>query len=373
MKVEGWNFLLLLFLMKGEYVVYIKDGVCKMRTILWHVDNRNIKAAGQMLVDGEVVAFPTETVYGLGANAFDDEAVDKIFKAKGRPSDNPLIVHIADLSMLHDIVTDVSAEAYKLMEVFWPGALTIVMQKKEESRLARAVTANLDTVGVRVPCHTVARSLIRSAGVPLAAPSSNISGRPSPTTAKHVLEDLDGHIAGVVDGGTTNVGLESTVIDCSVRPPVVLRQGGVTIEQLQACIGEVVVADEHDAGSHDGPRAPGMKYAHYAPKATFQLVDGSSVFLQKQIDEAKRSGKRVGVLTVSEREQLYEADAVVASGSEEDLATVAEALYDSLRKFDHLHVDVIFGETFTEAGIGRAIMNRLRKAAGHVVIVEGQV
>jgi len=343
-----------------------------MKTILWSMDREEIQEevimkAAQVITNGELVAFPTETVYGLGANACDAEAVAKVFEAKGRPIDNPLIVHIANKAMLEKLVIAVPAKAKRLIERFWPGALTIVLHK-QEGVFPNAITAGLETVALRMPSHPIALALIRAANVPIAAPSANRSGRPSPTLAQHVLEDLDGKIAGIIDGGRTEVGLESTVIDCTIDPPIILRQGGVTEEQIEACIGSV--ATENVIDEQHQPRSPGMKYTHYAPKATLHLIAGSPTFIQSKIDEACESGKKVGILTVVEREELYQADVVVASGTETDLATVAGTMYDSLRKFDHTDVDIIFGETFPEAGLGNAIMNRLRKAAGNRMINE---
>lgn len=343
-------------------------------TIVWKVDpdaanladDPGIREAGLRIKRGETVAFPTETVYGLGANALSNEAVQKIFEAKGRPGDNPLIVHISDRVQLKDLVLSVPREAEALMDAFWPGPLTIVFPAS--GRVADKVTAGLPTVAVRMPDHPVARALIEAAGVPIAAPSANRSGRPSPTTAAHVLEDLTGRIAGILDGGATGVGVESTVVDATVRPLTILRPGGVTREQLVACVGEV----ESDAAltTPDAkPKAPGMKYRHYAPKAPVYLVTGDCERVRRFVRQAKAEGKAVGVLTTAEHRDAYpDADFVAVAGRRTDLATVAHGLYDALRAFDSRALDVIFSETFERAGIGEAIMNRLNKAAAHRVL-----
>jgi L-threonylcarbamoyladenylate synthase len=351
------------------------EGVEEVETILWKVDNfvdknekyPQISQAAQLLKEGEVVAFPTETVYGLGADATSDEAVEKIFKAKGRPSDNPLIVHIAEKDQLPTLVEQISQHAEILMDKFWPGPLTLIFKKKEG--LSRLVTAGLDTVAVRMPDHPVAYSIIKESGLPIAAPSANTSGKPSPTQADHVKQDLNGKIAGIVDGGETGVGLESTVVDCTEAIPVILRPGGITKEQLEEVIGEVRL-DAALQNEKETPKSPGMKYTHYAPSAPLTLVKGDPVFIQKQIDEAKKKGLQVGVLTTEENKSFYKAEHVVTVGTAAHLETVASKLYEALRNFDDHHVDVIFGEVFPEKGIGQAIMNRLMKAAGHRVIEE---
>lgn len=346
-----------------------------MQTKVWVVDKINdiptdypqITQAAKLLQQNELVAFPTETVYGLGANAMSDEAVEKIFEAKGRPSDNPLIVHIATTEQLKDIATSVPSVAYRLIEHFWPGPLTIILRKK--SGISQRVTAGLDTVAVRMPDHPVALELIKKSQLPLAAPSANLSGRPSPTTAKHVEQDLFGKIAGIIDGGSTGVGIESTVLDCTTDVPMILRPGGVTKEQLEQFIGEVQI-DAALAEMKQAPKSPGMKYTHYAPKASLYIVEGSFSFLQALINEQKQKGKKVGVLTTEERAREYSADYVVVCGSRGDLESIAQNLYDRLRSFDETDVDIIYSESFPTAGIGHAVMNRLMKAAGHRVITE---
>lgn len=346
-----------------------------MNTKMWTVDNSvesekdypQLQEAAQLLRKNEAIAFPTETVYGLGANALSDEAVVKIFEAKGRPSDNPLIVHIGAKEQLAHIVSHIPPVADVLMKHFWPGPLTLVLPRKEG--ISEKVTAGLHTVGVRMPDHPVARALIEQANVPVAAPSANQSGRPSPTLASHVYEDLQGKIAGIVDGGATGVGVESTVLDCTSDIPTILRPGGITKEQLEEVIGEVAV-DPALLSETEKPKSPGMKYTHYAPKAPLAIVEGSRDFIQKLVIEKQAEGYTVGVLTTEEYSHLYKANIVLSCGVRADLSTVATKLYDTLRTFDGSGVDVIFSESFPSDGIGSAIMNRLTKAAGHHVIFE---
>lgn len=322
-------------------------------------DVNKIKEAALWISKGEVVAFPTETVYGLGANALDEEAVKKIFIAKGRPSDNPLIVHIAEKNELHHLVEHIPETANRLIDAFWPGPLTLIFKKGES--VAPSVTAGLDTIAIRMPDHPVARSLIKEAGVPVAAPSANVSGKPSPTKASHVKYDLDGKIAGIVDGGTTGVGLESAVLDCTKEPPILYRPGGVTREEIEAVIGPIDVA-QGEPKNDDSPRSPGMKYTHYAPNGQLYLVSKREN-IQKLATAAMLNGKRVGVLTTEENKETYNAHLVVACGRRDNLPTVATALYDSLRTFDANNIEVIYAETFPLEGVGIAIMNRLEKAA----------
>ncbi len=347
-----------------------------MKTKFWIVDKDVEKELNQsdiaevagLLRNGEVIAFPTETVYGLGANALDEKAVEKIFIAKGRPSDNPLIVHLSDADDMSRYVSDIPEVAKKLATQFWPGPLTIVLQKKVNS-FPDIVTAGLETVGIRIPDHPIALSVIRAAGVPVAAPSANKSGRPSPTTAAHVEEDMSGLIAGIIDGGRTAVGLESTVIDCTVCPPMILRLGGITTEEIASCIGAVQV-DPGLVVESITPKSPGMKYTHYAPKAEFVLVEGTPSFLQSIVDGKRKQGIKVGIYTVEERRGYYQADVVLAGGSEADLNSVAEEMYSILRQFDQTDVAFIYGETFSDMAIGSAIMNRLQKAAAGRIITE---
>jgi L-threonylcarbamoyladenylate synthase len=339
----------------------------KINTHYWTVDTNSPESYPQLneaslwIKKNEVIAFPTETVYGLGGNALSDEAIGKIFEAKGRPSDNPLIVHIAKREQLHGVVSEIPESAEKLMNHFWPGPLTIIMPKGKV--VSEKVTAGLHTVAVRMPDHPVALALLRYADLPVAAPSANLSGKPSPTTAKHVYDDLDGRITGIVDGGSTGVGVESTVVDCTTAVVTILRPGGVTKEELEAVVGDVAV-DPALLSSGQAPKSPGMKYTHYAPKAPLILVQGSQETLQKLVTRDRKLGKKIGVLTTEENQHLYDADVVLSCGTRANLSTVANRLYDVLRAFNYSHVDKIYSEVFPKEGVGVAVMNRLEKAAG---------
>lgn len=345
-----------------------------MKTKRWFVDvmdelstnDPQIAQAAALLRENEVVAFPTETVYGLGANAKSTDAVKKIYEAKGRPSDNPLIVHIADISQLDGLTGPAPDKAKILMKRFWPGALTLILPCKPGA-LSPRVTAGLDTVAVRMPDHPLALALIRAAGLPIAAPSANLSGKPSPTKAEHVAHDLDGCIAGMMDGGSTGIGVESTVLSCAGETPVLLRPGGITKEQIEAEIGPILV-DKGLADQNEKPISPGMKYTHYAPSAPLVISEGSHERIQTLIQEYQQGGKRVGVLTTEENADFYSADFVKSCGRRDQLETVAAALYDALRSFDEEKVDFIIAESFPDTGVGLAIMNRLMKAAGGRVI-----
>ncbi|MGG4440156.1 L-threonylcarbamoyladenylate synthase [Brevibacillus fortis] len=351
-------------------------------TQVWSVDNdvenqhscAQIVDAARFLREGAVVAFPTETVYGLGANALSNEAVEKIFTAKGRPSDNPLIVHIGAWDQLSTVASEVPEKGKKLMEAFWPGPLTVILPKTDQ--VASLVTAGLDSVGVRMPDHPIALALIKEAGVPIAAPSANRSGRPSPTTAAHVLADLDGRVAGVVDGGATGVGVESTVIDVTQDPPMILRPGGITREQMEPVIGCVELDPSFQVGAAEAPRSPGMKYTHYAPEGEMWLVSGKSEKVRAKMEDmlqhAKQHGQKTGVLATEETAPFWQshtaADVVLVVGSQSDLEVVAQQLYAVLREFDDQEVQYIVGETFPRNGLGMAVMNRLEKAAGGRVL-----
>lgn len=347
-----------------------------MNTKVWKVDKYvdnlenypQVVDAAHFLQENEVVALPTETVYGLGGNAESDVAVEKIFAAKGRPSDNPLIIHIADKKQLTAFVAEIPKKAEILMERFWPGPLTIIFKKKD-GVLSDKATAGLETVAVRMPDHPVALALLKKCQLPIAAPSANSSGKPSPTNAQHVLDDLNGKIAGVLDGGSTGVGVESTVLDCTEEIPVILRPGGVTKEQLEGVVGEVHL-DAALINEASKPKAPGMKYQHYAPNAPLFLVNGSKSFLQALIEEKQKDGLRVGVLTTEESVEEYHADVTIACGKRDELESVATALYETLRSFNQEKVDIIFSEMFPNTGVGHAIMNRLQKAAGNKIINE---
>ena len=323
-----------------------------------------ISKAASIIRSGGIVAFPTETVYGLGANALDERAVAKIFRAKGRPADNPLIVHISSREMLNMVARDIPELAFKLIDAFWPGALTIILKRKDV--VPDITTGGLDTVAVRMPDNEIALSLINGAGVPIAAPSANISGRPSPTKAQHVIKDMDGRIDAVIMGDETRLGVESTVLDLTVTPPALLRPGGLGLEEIIGTIGEVNVKEE-------SVRSPGMRYTHYSPKAKFILVEGErkSVLIEvrRLINETRKQGGKAGVLVSRESALDIECDAKYILGSVNDLKEVANRLFSGLRFLDEAGVDVGIAEgVFPEVREGRAIMNRLRKAAKERVI-----
>lgn len=327
-----------------------------------------IKQAGQVLKEGGLVAFPTETVYGLGGDALNPQSSHKIYAAKGRPSDNPLIVHICKWEDLALIVEDIPEKARALADAFWPGPLTMIFRKSEV--VPYETTGGLDTVAVRMPDHPVALALIEAAGGYVAAPSANTSGRPSPTLAKYVMEDMQGRIDMVLDGGDLGIGLESTIVDLTGQVPEILRPGYITKEMLEAQLGEVetdqtILNHETDAK----PKAPGMKYRHYAPKGDMTLVSGEAEdvirWVNQQVAIAQSQGKTTGVICTEETQTHYRADVVKNAGSRRDEAQIARALYRILRELDEENVDVIFAETFETKGMGQAIMNRLLKAAGH--------
>ncbi|HHY81804.1 MAG TPA: threonylcarbamoyl-AMP synthase [Clostridiales bacterium] len=332
----------------------------------------DIEEAAQFIKKGEVVAFPTETVYGLGANALDAQAVKKIFQAKGRPGDNPLIVHISDIYQWQDLVDDIPDKALELAENFWPGPLTIILEKS--LKVPVEVTAGLDTVGVRMPAHPVARELINLAGVPIAAPSANRSGRPSPTTARHVLEDLDGRIPIILDGGQADVGVESTVLDMTGDVPVILRPGGVTPEMLKEIVGQVKI-DPHVMAplvEDKKVRSPGMKYIHYAPKASVVLIRGDLDklinFISQETRRQIQAGKRVGILATDQTINSYYEGVRLTMGDRDKPRELAANLFARLREFDELNVDIILAEAVDEKGEGLAVMNRIARAAGFHII-----
>lgn len=335
------------------------------------MDSDAIREAGQILKDGGLVAFPTETVYGLGANALDEEAAKKTYAAKGRPSDNPLIVHIADMSYLSEIVTEIPEAAKKVAEKFWPGPLTMIFNKSD--RVPHGTTGGLDTVAVRMPSHEIAREVILAGGGYVSAPSANTSGRPSPTTAEHVVEDLSGKIEMIIDGGPVEIGVESSILDVTVTPPMILRPGAVTREMLEDVIGEVAVDKTLiRPDSKEVPKAPGMKYRHYAPKASLTVVEGETdavvSFINAQTCARIAEGSSVGIIGTEETIGRYSAGDVKCVGTRADERTIAAGLFGILREFDAEGVDIIYSEAFQEEGIGSAIMNRLLKAAGHHVI-----
>lgn len=332
-------------------------------------DMDGIRYAASILRNGGLVAFPTETVYGLGANALLGSAIRKVYRAKGRPSDNPLIVHIADREALSSVAREVPEIAIELMRRFWPGPLTLVLPRNQA--IPDEVTGGLDTVAVRMPDHDIALALIGESGVPVAAPSANLSGRPSPTCAEHVIADLAGAIDVILDGGNTQIGLESTVLDVTVAPPVILRPGGITPEEIREVVPEVALA----AARADGPvKSPGLKYKHYAPKAKVMVFaqSGGGAF-EKLAASARRlaeEGLRVGIMATSENAPRYQdLDASLkVMGPQDRPGIIASRVFALLRAFDDENVDVILVEGVPEQGLGFAIMNRLVKAAGGTVI-----
>ena len=335
------------------------------------IDEETIEDAGRIIREGGLVAFPTETVYGLGGDALNPESSRKIYAAKGRPSDNPLIVHIADRKDLYRIADRVTEKAEKLMDAFWPGPLTMIFPKKD--LVPCATTGGLDTVAVRMPSDRIAAAFIRAAGGFVAAPSANVSGRPSTTTAAHVEEDLSGRIEMILDGGQAVIGLESTIIDMSVEPPVILRPGAVTKEMMEEEIGPLETDRAIlDPNSGIRPKAPGMKYRHYAPRADLTIVEGETKAVTAQInafaEEARRQGKRVGIIATDETADCYPEGVVMSLGARKNEEEIAMHLFAVLRRFDDTDVDCIYSESFEDAKIGPAIMNRLLKAAGHKVI-----
>lgn len=340
-----------------------------MKTRYWNVYQANKKQqqeaiieASLLLQQGETVAFPTETVYGLGADATNEEAVRKIFQAKGRPQDNPLIVHVAAVSQIEKLVHHWPSYVDKLLEAYTPGPLTFVLPSN--GTCTTSVTAGLDTIGVRIPSHPVAQQLLSACQLPIAAPSANTSGRPSPTIAKHVWEDLYGKIAGIVDGGATGVGLESTVIDCTQDIPVILRPGGITAEQIEKITGAVML-DPGLAADNGKPKSPGMKYRHYSPEVPLWIVSGSKEDIQAVIHRLQTEGKRVGVMGMNCTILHLRANAVMELGN--TIEQVAANLYDALRTFKSGEVDIIVCEAFSEHGMGHAVMNRLSKAATRMI------
>ena len=336
-----------------------------------NADEEQIRRAGDILKAGGLVAFPTETVYGLGGDALNPDSSKKIYAAKGRPSDNPLIVHICRWEDIYRIAEPVTEEAERLAEAFWPGPLTMILQKKDT--VPKETTGGLDTVAIRFPSHPVARRLIEAAGGFVAAPSANASGRPSPTMAEYVAEDMNGRIDMILDGGAVGIGLESTIVDVSGPEPIILRPGYVTQEMLEKVLGKVELDQTIlDGTTAQRPKAPGMKYRHYAPKGELSIVEGSEETVVEHINSlcarAAAAGKKTGVIATDETFARYTADSVKSVGSREDEEAIAHSLYRILREFDDEEVEVMYTESFSSYGMGQAIMNRLLKAAGHRII-----
>lgn len=335
------------------------------------IDMEDMMHAGRVIKRGGLVAFPTETVYGLGGDALSPDASKKIYAAKGRPSDNPLIVHIAELDKLAPIVKEVPKKAKKLAEAFWPGPLTMVMYKSD--LVPYATTGGLETVAVRMPNHPIALAFIKEAGGYVAAPSANTSGKPSPTSASHVADDMAGVIDMIIDGGDVGIGLESTIVDLTQKHPMILRPGYITKTMLEKVVGKVLVDKTiMEVAEGVAPKAPGMKYKHYAPKGELTIVEGTEEAVVDKINEltsiAREKGERVGIIGTEQTVKRYFADSIKCAGSREDEETIAHNLYRILREFDDEDITVIYSESFESLGIGQAIMNRLLKAAGHKVV-----
>jgi len=348
------------------------------QTLLLKVDSENpnpatIQTAAEIIRKGGLVAFPTETVYGLGADALNAEAVLALFAAKKRPLDNPPIVHVANAEEVGSLVLEVPPNAKVLMEKFWPGPLTLIF--KRSGIVPKETVAGLDTVAIRMPKHKVALELIRQSRCPIAAPSANLAGKPSPTTAQHVYEDLNGRIDAILDGGDTNIGVESTVVDLSVDPPMLLRPGGTPFEALKNVLGDLKLhpfVEAEQELSLQQIRSPGMKHKHYAPKAKVILVEGKVPAVTAKIkaltESYKVEGKKVGILATDETQRAYRADVVKSLGSRSNLATVAQNLFRLLREVDAENVNIIIAEGVSSEGLGLAVMNRLRKASAYHII-----
>lgn len=331
-----------------------------------NIDMDAMRRAGEIIAGGGLVAFPTETVYGLGASAVDSGAAEKIYAAKGRPSDNPLIVHVCSFEQIEELAENIPAYAKKLMQSFMPGPLTLILKKKP--CIPDEVTANMDTVGIRFPSNPVAAALIKCSGVPIAAPSANISGKPSPTTARDVMEDMNGKIECIIDGGSCSVGVESTILDASGERPVLLRPGGITVDMIKEICPELKI-DSHvlkSVAPDEQPKCPGMKYKHYAPDAEVTVIEGEMENVRAKINELlkENKGRVTGVLTMYD--SAYD-DAVIINAGRQN-SEYARNLFSDLREFDRLGVEVVFAEFCENDGVGLAVKNRLYKSAGGRVI-----
>lgn len=345
-----------------------------MKTIITRVldiDNINLNELdkqAQLLREGKTVIFPTETVYGLGANALDEQAVKKIYEAKGRPSDNPLIVHIYKKEEVYELAKDISKKAEDVMQKFWPGPITLILNKK--NIVPYKTSGGLDTVAIRMPSHKIAREIIRMAGIPIAAPSANISGRPSPTKAEHVYEEMNERVDGIVLGGDCDFGLESTVVDFTSEIPMILRPGSITKEDLEKVIGNVILDPSLEKKEDNKKaKAPGMKYTHYSPNADVYIVSGKKEDVFQKINnlvvENQEKGLKVGVMCLSQNKKMYSGEVI---GLGKTLEEIARNLFDVLREMDKIGVDRVYSEAFTTEGLGQAIMNRLVKSAGYKII-----
>lgn len=337
-----------------------------------NIDYNIIKEAADIINKGGIVVFPTETVYGIGADALNDDAVDKIFKAKGRPQDNPLIVHIADFNTLYELAEEVPESAVKLAKRYWPGPLTMILNKKDV--LSDKISAGLSTAGIRFPVNKIALAIIKESKKPIAAPSANTSGKPSPTEASHVMEDLMGKVDMIIDGGSTNIGVESTVVDMTTEIPMILRPGGVTREDIIEVLGNceydpaIIKSDEKII-----PKSPGQKYRHYSPKAKVILYKGETDKIAHKINEdyekSISQGLKAGIMSTVQTEKYYTGKLTILMGDRTNPLTISSNLFKCLRSFDHLGVDVILAEAVDENGLGKAIMNRLSKASSETINV----
>ena len=336
-----------------------------------NTDIRFIEEAGKVIRNGGTVAFPTETVYGLGANALDDEAVRKIFIAKGRPQDNPLIIHVSTKE-ISELVKDVPEVAQKIIDKFWPGPLTVILEKKDI--IPNVTSANLNTIGIRMPNSEIALKLIELAERPIAAPSANISGRPSPTEVERCVEDLNGRVDYIIGGESSDIGVESTIVDCTVNPPLVLRPGGITLEMLKEINPEIELDKALKSKPNDDfkPKAPGMKYKHYAPNAHLKIIKGKNEktieIINEIVENYIEKGNDIAILTTNENLNKFNNGKVISLGSENDLKEIAKNLFEALRICDDLGVLYILCQGFEENGVGLAIMNRLNKAAGYDIL-----
>lgn len=361
--------LLILKICKKKEVKALKTKVAIVKDI--DKDINYLEEAAEIIKSGGIVAFPTETVYGLGANALDENAVLKIFKAKGRPQDNPLIVHIANKN-IDKLVKEIPDVAKKLMDKFWPGPLTIILNKKEI--IPGRTSANLGTIGIRMPANDIALKIIELSNTPIAAPSANISGRPSPTDVERCIEDLDGRVDYIIGGEYSNVGVESTIVDCSVNPPIVLRPGGITLEMLREVCGNIEIDEAIMKKPREDlkPKAPGMKYRHYAPKAKVKIIKGDKYKAIEKINEIVQNyidnKKKVAIIATDEFLSFIKGGDVISLGSEKNLEEIARNLFESLRAADDIGADYILCQAFDEKGVGLAIMNRLNKAAGFDIL-----
>lgn len=338
--------------------------IIDLRNITDDKKDEAFKKAADIIRNGGLVAFPTETVYGLGGNALDPEASYKIYKAKGRPSDNPLIAHVSNIEQVKSLVHEITPTAKSLMDKFWPGPMTLILNKSEIVPLA--TTGGLNTVAIRMPNHKSALRLIEEAGVPIAAPSANLSGKPSPTKAIHVANDLSGRIEMILDDGETDIGIESTIIDLTTDSPVILRPGYITPKMIEEVTGKI--EENSTLSEEEKPKAPGMKYKHYAPKANLIIVQGEQSQVINEILNRIKEQKDIGIICTKETQKYYTNGLVKTIGSRDDAKSVAHNLYRILREFDETNVKTIYSEAFGQTQLGEAIMNRLIKAAAHQVI-----